>query len=203
MNTKDDKFWITSKDKVKAPFMFQQIDIDYMENGNLQAVILPYRGNDVSMIILLPKKIDGLNEIERLLSAETLGSWLPQFHKTNTNVYLPKFKVSFKAQLAKTLKSMGMTNAFSNAADFSGIDGTKDLFISAVIHKAFIDVNEEGTEAAAATAVKMTMKAEKKYPEGPPKEFRADHPFILLIQERHSGNILFMGRVNRPQSSTR
>lgn len=106
---------------------------------------------------------------------------------------MPVFKMSGKFMLGGTLASMGMTDAFGSNADFSGMDGSKSLFISDVIHQAFIDVNEEGTEAAAATAVVMA----KSIPP-PPPTFRADHPFIFLIRDNHSGSILFLGRLVNP-----
>jgi len=179
--------------------MFQQNNIYYMENELIKAVVLPYRGDDVSMIIILPKKIDGVKEVERSLSAETFRSWLPLFHTADVMVHLPKFKVTYESHMSKTLISMGMTKAFDRSADFTGMDGTKNLFLSDVIHKAFVDVNEEGTEAAAATAVKGKMKSEMMPQKERPKEFRADHPFLFLIQEQHTGSMLFMGRVNNPQ----
>jgi serpin B len=109
-------------------------------------------------------------------------------------VYLPKFKMTSQFSMAKMLAAMGMPDAFSGAADFSGMNGKRDLFISAVIHKAFVEVNEEGTEAAAATAVVMRLTAIPT----PPPVFRADHPFIFMIKDNSSGSILFMGRVSNP-----
>lgn len=198
-DTEDDTFWLSSKNKIKVPMMFQENKIQYMENELIKAVVLPYRGNDISMIIILPKKIDGVKEVERLLSAEIFRSWLPLFHIADVMVYLPKFKVTYESHMSKTLISMGMTNAFDRSADFSGLDGTRALFLSDVIHKAFVDVNEEGTEAAAATAVEGMMKSASMPRKERPKEFRADHPFLFLIQERHSGSMLFMGKGNNPQ----
>jgi serpin B len=199
VNTKVDTFWRSPKDKIKVPMMFQQSQVEYMENNLFQAVTLPYIGYDVSMKIILPKNHKQMNEVVRSLNKDTFRSWSSYSDRTDVKMYLPKFKINSESHLSKTLVSMGMTNAFNNSADFSGMDGTKSLYLSDVIHKAFIDVNEEGTEAAAATESHVGMKSAATPSIGPPKEFRADHPFIFLIQDRRSGNILFMGVVNNPK----
>lgn len=198
-DTKDAIFWRTRKNKIKVPFMFQHDRFKYMENENLKAVILPYSGDDISMIIILSKKIDGIDDVERLFNAKVFRSWEPLFHRAEVKVYLPKFRISYEALLAKTLISMGMTNAFEKTADFSGLDGTKTLFLDDIIHKSFIDVNEEGTEATSASAAGKILTSYETPLKGRPKEFRADHPFIFLIQDSNSGNILFMGRVKQPR----
>jgi serpin B len=125
---------------------------------------------------------------------ETLNTWTSGLRERKIEVYLPKFKLTSSFRLEKTLGSMGMPLAFSAKADFSGMDGKQDLSISAVIHKAFVDVNEEGTEAAAATAVVMTRMAAMR-----PAVFRADHPFLFLIRDNRTGSILFLGRVMNPK----
>ena len=113
-------------------------------------------------------------------------------------VYLPKFKTTSQFELGDTLKSLGMNTAFdADKADFSGMTGGRDLFISAVIHKAFVDVNEEGTEAAAATGVIMEPTSAASDPTEPPV-FRADHPFVFMIRDNRNGSILFMGRMANP-----
>jgi serpin B len=147
------------------------------------------------MIILLPKKIDGLDELEKSLNVDNLSKWQKKLYKRKVIVSVPKFKMTSQFSLASVLKSMGMTDAFSSNANFSGINGKRDLFISAVIHKAFVDVNEEGTEAAAATGV--TIKLTSIGPSRTPV-FKADHPFLFLIRDNHSGSILFIGRVMNP-----
>jgi serpin B len=110
-------------------------------------------------------------------------------------VFLPRFTVTSAFDLAEVLPSMGMVLAFTGEADFSGMTGRKELFISAVVHQAFADVNEEGTEAAAATAVVMSRSASQ-----PPPLFRADHPFLFLIRDNRTGGILFLGRVVKPSA---
>ena len=114
-------------------------------------------------------------------------------------VTIPKFKMTQQFELGSTLSAMGMPQAFSGKADFSGMTGHRDFAISEVIHKAYVDVNEEGTEAAAATAVTMRALA-MRAPEGPPPIFRADHPFVFMIRDNRSASILFMGRVADPRS---
>jgi serpin B len=147
------------------------------------------------MVVLLPKSKDGLAALEASLSAEKVAEWIGKVRRREVEVALPRFKTTAEFSLGDTLVAMGMTDAFdSGRADFSGMTGTKDLFISAVVHKAFVEVNEEGTEAAAATAVvaRMTAVAE------PPPEFRADHPFLFLIRDTKTGAILFLGRILDP-----
>jgi len=153
---------------------------------------MPYDGEELSMMILLPKD-DDLKGLESTVTADKLAEWNNNLIETTLDVYIPKFTFETKYSLSETLKAMGMPTAFSMDADFSGMDGSKMLYISSVIHQAFVEVNEEGTEAAAATGVVMTLKAAM-----PSNIFRADHPFIFLIQERNSGNILFLGRVIDP-----
>jgi serpin B len=165
---------------------------NYTENEELQMLELPYKGNDVSMLIILPKE-KSVNEIGKELSSEKLKELKSSMENLNLPVYLPKFKFETKSLLSDILQSMGMKEAFSDNADFSGMTGQKDLQISEVIHQAYVDVNEEGTEAAAATAIVMKSMSAR-----PPASFKADHPFIFIIQQRDTGNILFMGKVMDP-----
>jgi serpin B len=191
--TKDAPFTLADGEKVDAAMMNQTAEFGYMETGSFQGLELPYVDDDLSMIILLPKEIDG--EFEKTLTFENLSKWLSKFYKREVVVSIPKFKMTSQFDLASVLKSMGMTDAFSSNANFSGVNGKRNLFISAVIHKAYVDVNEEGTEAAAATAV--TMKLTSIGPARIPV-FKADHPFLFLIRDNHSGSILFIGRVMNP-----
>jgi serpin B len=147
------------------------------------------------MIVLLPKENDGLPQLEKQLTAANLRMWTSSLRKQKVKVFLPRFKMTSQFSLAKTLVVMGMGDAFNpDKANFSGMDGRPNwLYIGAVVHKAFVDVNEEGTEAAAATAVVMRIKMALNQP-----TFRADHPFIFLIRENTTGSILFLGRVMDP-----
>lgn len=192
--TKDIPFHLLSGKSVKAPMMNQKQKYGYLELENLQILELPYVGNELSMLVLLPKKVDGLTELENGLTNDNLEKWTKHLRKREVRVFLPKFKMTLQFGLDKTLASMGMPDAFNVGADFSGMDGTKMLYISAVIHKAFIAVDEEGTEAAAATAVVMKLLSA---PVSPPV-FRADHPFVFIIRDNLSGSILFFGRVVDP-----
>ena len=193
--TKKNPFWLSIDKSVEVPMMTQKQQFRYMENDRVQILEMPYVGNDLAMIVLLPRKVDSLDQLEVDLSVENLNTWIGRLRKREISVFLPKFKITSQFRLGETLASMGMPDAFGGNADFSGIDGTKNLFISAVIHKAFVDVNEEGTEAAAATAAVISVTSA---PATPPPTFRADHPFVFLIRDNHSGSILFVGRVVNP-----
>ncbi len=196
--TRNAPFTLLNGDKVEVPMMNQTGQFPYAETESFQALELPYVDNELSMIVFLPKEIDGLKEFEHEFTLDNLSQWLSKLHKREVIVFIPKFKMTSEFSLASVLKSMGMTDAFMpNTADFSGMTGKKDLCISAVIHKAYVDINEEGTEAAAATAV--TMKLTAVGPSQTPV-FRADHPFVFLIRDNQTGNILFIGRVTNPKA---
>jgi len=203
--TADADFRTDSGQTVKVPMM-QRTDEDavylYAENNDLQMLSMPYEhttGKELSMVVLLPRA-DNLTATEASLSADTLSALERSATSRRVMVYFPKYTLKTRYSLPGTLGAMGMPTAFTGNADFSGMDGTKNLLISDVIHQAFVDVNEEGTEAAAATAVVMRMMAAPKNPE-PVPVFRADHPFIFLIQDDETGSILFMGRVVNPTGS--
>ncbi len=194
--TADAPFSVTGNRRVQTPLMNLTENYKYAEPEGLQLLELPYVGNDVSMVVLLPRETDGLKQLEASLTGPKLEDWLKQLHSQKVNVFLPRFKLTAQFTLANTLAAMGMPAPFSPRADFSGMDGARDLYISAVVHKAYVDVNEEGTEAAAATGVGVHALAMRR-PE-PIPVFRADHPFIFLIRDTHYGSILFLGRVVDP-----
>ncbi|MBZ5515617.1 MAG: serpin family protein [Acidobacteriia bacterium] len=197
--TKDAAFKVTPQQEVSVPTMYQQDRFQYLETNSVQALRLPYKGGDLSMIVFLPRQVDGLAELETSLTAEQLEGWVQKMDWREVKVYLPKFRVESTFTLNDVLPKMGMRQAFDPAsADFSGMTGKKDLFISLVIHKAFVDVDERGTEAAAATAIEGP-EAAMPGEEEPPAIFRADHPFLFLIRDQRSGSILFLGRVTNPQ----
>ena len=196
-NTKDKVFWFSEEDSVSVPLMYQQDSFEYMENDFLQVLELPYKGEDVSMVVLLPKEKEGLSRLEEMLSIENLNKWILGLEKRKIRVFLPKFKMESKFELKDKLSLMGMLDAFGDKANFSGMDGTELLYISKVIHKAFVDVDEKGTEAVAATAVVMT-KSMAMISEPPQPVFLADHPFMFLIREKSTESILFLGRVVNP-----
>jgi serpin B len=195
--TQDAPFTLADGQKTDVAMMNQKADFGYMETDTFQALELPYVNQELSMVILLPKKFDALDEFEKTLTLENLTQWLAKIHKREVVVFMPKFKMTSQFGLASVLKSMGMEDAFSSSADFSGINGKRDLFISAVIHKAYVEVNEEGTEAAAATGVVMRLTSVGPTPI---PVFRADHPFLFLIRDNLTGSILFIGRVANPKN---
>lgn len=198
--TKDEEFHLTATDKIKVPMMHRWDEVRYGAVDDLQILELPYGDDSLSMVVLLPKAIDGLADVEAKLTFQNLQRWMTSVkHEDEVKVYFPKFKTTSQFQMADTLKAMGMELAFdANAADFSGMTGGRDLFISAVIHKAFVDVNEEGTEAAAATGVVMMPTAAPIEEPKEPPVFRADHPFIFMIRDNRNGAILFLGRITNP-----
>jgi serpin B len=191
--TSDAPFWVTPDEQVQVPMMSQVHQFRYREGDGLQVLELPYAGDDLSMVVLLPREIGGLAALEERLTVENLGRWTRGLWQSEVQIFLPRFEITFPFRLDDTLKSMGMVDAFEDA-DFSGIDGTKLLCIGAVLHKAFVAVDEEGTEAAAATAAMMQAMGLPL----PPPTFRADHPFVFLIRENSTGSILFLGRVVNP-----
>ncbi len=188
--------FFTPKGRVKVAMMNQTGSFNYLEiKGKLQVLELPYAGNNLSMVILLPAKKNGLNSLEKSLNIKNLNLWLSGMHKRKVEVYLPKFKIQAGYGLGEVLKSLGMRTAFSKTADFSGITGKRGLFISEVVHRAYVEVNEKGTEAAAATGVVMGITS------APPTSiavFKADHPFVFVILHKPTGSILFMGRLTNP-----
>ena len=188
-------FHFTRKEDVQVPLMHHFQSVNYEENDEFQAVELPYQGGAISMVILLPRQIDGRKQLETSLNSANLALWLAKMRKREVDVYIPRFKLESRFSLAGHLAKMGMADAFSNRADFSGMDSTKNLFISEVFHKAWVEVDERGTEAAAATAAVMMEKAELQ---AQPPVFRADHPFIFLIRDTRSGTVLFLGRLIKP-----
>ena len=196
--TLPEPFELMNGEKVEVPMMNQTREFNYSENETAQILEMPYEGNKLSMVIFLPKEKRDIKELEGLLETENFNHWVSTLQKQEVIVSLPKFKMISEFLLNETLEALGMTDAFDVAsADFSGM--TPDpvgLYISAVVHKAFVDVNEEGTEAAAATAVVMTLRA--IMPE-PKPVFRADHPFMFIIRDKSSDSILFIGRVMDPR----
>lgn len=196
--TKDEDFHVSAAQQVKAPLMHQQHKFRYAAADDLQLLELPYGDGSLSMVVLLPQNTGGLSQLEAKLSTANLQKWTEGARSEDVIVFLPKFKTTAEFGLADTLKAMGMASAFDRStADFSGMTGRKELFFSAVIHKAFVDVNEEGTEAAAATGIVMMRSAAIAKPRKP-AIFRADHPFVFLIRDNRNGAILFLGRVIDP-----
>ncbi|HDR73720.1 MAG TPA: serpin family protein [Methanoculleus sp.] len=174
---------------------------NYTETETLQILKMPYEHDgtgSLSMLVLLPKEND-IGVAEKALGAQELAEAIAEMEETRVDVYFPKFSLECDYMLTDTLPAMGMPTAFGPGADFSGLDGTRELFISDVIHKAFVEVNEEGTEAAAATAVVFGKGAAIE--EDPVPVFRADHPFVFMIVDDEHDTVLFMGRVADPDAA--
>lgn len=192
--TREMSFRINPDTSVQVPMMYMENDearFGYLTTDNFQMLELPYEGDELSMLIILPKV--NLESLQGELSAEKFEEYRDAMVRQNVIVFLPKFSFDTKYLLNEHLAAMGMPTAFTTLADFSGMTGLRDLFISLVIHQAFVEVNEEGTEAAAATAVVMERTSA-----APENLFLANHPFIFIILEKQTGNILFLGRVVDP-----
>ena len=197
-HTRDEDFYPSQTQTKKVAFMHRESSFSYFDGGTFQLLEIPYKSKELSLVVLLPKDRSGLPALEQSLTASNTQQWLSQVvQRDKVIVALPKFKSTQQFELGGTLGAMGMAQAFSGSADFSGMTGKRDFAISEVIHKAYIDVNEEGTEAAAATAVGFRALAMRGPVEQPPV-FRADHPFIFLIRDNRSSSILFMGRMADP-----
>jgi serpin B len=190
-------FHLSNGKTIDAPMMRTMRPLPFASHESFLLLQLPYEGNAQSMIVLLPKKKDGLGELEKQLNSETLSKWLQKLSTHEVDVKLPKFKVTAQITLNDILQQMGMKDAFTpGKADFSGMATRESLFISAVLHKAFVDVNEAGTEVAAATAVISSAEVKARPPT--PIPFHADHPFLYLIRDNATGSILFAGRLADP-----
>lgn len=192
-------FKMTNGKAKQVQLMHQQEQFRYAERDGVQVLELPYDEGQLSMIVVLPKAIDGLADLEEELSREQLTEWTGLMRKRKVRVFLPRFEMTSQFSLNRVLIDMGMRAAFEagERADFSGMDGTRKLYIQAVLHKAFVAVDEKGTEAAAATAVVSGMRSAAR--PRPVPVFRADHPFLFYIRESGTGSILFMGRMTEPQ----
>ncbi len=197
-NTRAEDFYLYTGDTVKAEMMrLAEKHFDYAETENLQILELLYKGNKLSMLILLPKE-KNLSVLEDSLTLEKLIALKKMLNSESVNIFIPKLKFETKYFMAEDLKTMGMPIAFTAEADFSGMTGTRNLGIDEVIHQAFVDIDEEGTEAAAATAVETRYLSGSPDYFNKPKIFNADHVFVFIIQDRETGNILFLGRVLNP-----
>jgi serpin B len=193
--TSDGPFYLLDGSQVTASLMQQTETFGYARGDGYQLVELPYSGHEMSMVILLPDE-GGYEAFEEGLDASTVEAMLNGASSQRLNLTMPRFEFDDQFSLGETLADMGMPLAFSNQADFSGMTGQRDLFISAVVHKAFVAVDEQGTEAAAATAVGMAMSAIQ----ADPAQVRIDRPFVFFIRDIQTGTILFVGRVLDPTS---
>lgn len=185
----------------ETPTMRNVMRAGYAARDGIQVLDMPYEGGEVSMTILLPGAVDGLADLERRLTPEALAGWTADLPAMRVAVELPRWSFTWDADLVPPLRSLGVEDAFDcrppSRADFSGMTGKRDLCIDVVVHKAFVAVDEKGTEAAAATAVGMAEITSAR--PGAPPVFRADHPFLFLIRHRTTGALLFLGRVDDPR----
>ncbi|MBQ3402563.1 MAG: serpin family protein [Synergistaceae bacterium] len=187
-STRPEKFWQDSENSTEVPMMRQRDDFGYAEFDGIKIVRLPYEDWGLSMVVVLPpmENPDALKYID----AETFRHWLDAMSTYDVDLWLPKFKTEKRYELKELFGAMGVKLAFTDSADFSGITGDEALKVDAVIHQAFVNTDEEGTEAAAATAVMMLATSAMPV-EHPKAEFHADHPFMYLIMDGNT--ILFMG----------
>ncbi|MEN8207926.1 MAG: serpin family protein [Candidatus Fermentibacteria bacterium] len=192
--TADARFNLAGSSGIDVQMMNQTGFFNYAQTEGCKAVELDYSGGSASMLVLLP---DGdIKDFQERFDADMLQTIRGRLSPTNVSLSMPKFEFSRSISLSQLLQQLGMESAFANSADFSGFTGSPDLFISEVLHKAFVKVDEAGTEAAAATAVVMGLTA---IPEQP-VQMNIDSPFIFFILDRESGSIVFMGRVMDPSS---
>jgi serpin B len=192
--TQKGDFYLLDGNKVSVDMMRQTESLGYFSGNGYKAVELPYDGDQLSMIIMVPDN-GQFQKFEDSINPDLLNSVINGLHNNRINLTMPKFEFDAEFNLNKTLMEMGMPTAFTDAADFSGMTGRRDLCISDVLHKAFVSVDEKGTEAAAATAVVMRLTA---MPVGETINLTIDRPFVFLIRDIPTGTVLFMGRVLDP-----
>ncbi|HOG45852.1 MAG TPA: serpin family protein [Anaerolineae bacterium] len=191
--TQEGAFHLLDGSSVTVPMMRQGERMGYVAGQGWQAVELPYVGDELSMVVVLPAE-GQFEAVARGLDAATLATMTQGLKPTDVALALPRFKFEAKAELKEALVKLGMAQAFSQDADFSGMTERPELYIDQVYHKAFVAVDEKGTEAAAATAVAMRVTAAP----AEPKQVRVDRPFIFLIRDAETGAILFLGHVVNP-----
>jgi serpin B len=196
-DTREDAFWGASGKAVRVPLMQQTEEFGYFGDEDVQGLRMPYVGSDLAMLVLLPGQKGGLARLEKSLTTKQLAAWTGRLREQQVQVSFPRFKMDMGKDLNGPLTALGMGKAFGPGADFSGMAGSpQGLAIGSVLHRAFAHGNEEGTEAAAATGVVMTLGAVR--PRTPIPVFRADHPFVFVIYEVRSGLVVFLGRYAGP-----
>lgn len=196
-DTRPMDFFPVNEAQTRVPFMNRHGWYNYYEDVHIKALELPYRDNKASMLIILPREKAGIEELEKSFDFKYYNTIIGSLQSGYVRVSIPKFRESDRIYLNNILSQMGMPLAFSSTgADFSGMTGKKDLYISTIIHQAFVNVDELGTEAAASTAVIMKLTAIRIPADA--KDFKADHPFIFLIKDNTTGSILFIGRIMNP-----
>ena len=194
-NTRDEDFTTTKNQKVKVPMMYKFDNMPYYENDEYQAVRLDYKGRKASMYLFLPRENKSIGDFIKSFSQDEFLNAFDNFDRAKVELYLPKFKTECSFELSNTVKKLGMKSAFDGKADFSGI--ASGLFISNVIHKTYIDVNETGTEAAAVTGIIMTKSAMPR--PVPTKHMKIDRPFFFVIADPRTATPVFMGTITKPE----
>ena len=194
--TRKEDFFISPAEKIPVEMMKMKKFFPCYEDDEIQMVEIPYENSRIAMNMILPSRKDGIRDIEKKLDFAKFAELRKKMRSKEVQLSLPKFKIEKEYSLGEHLQSMGMKDPFMASADFSGIDGKRDLLISKVIHKTFCEVNEKGTEAAAATAV--VMRETMVMPPKKPFVFNADHPFFFSIVHLQTGTVLFTGRLARP-----
>ncbi|ESN95908.1 hypothetical protein HELRODRAFT_114508 [Helobdella robusta] len=200
-DTKEEDFFISKTNKVKVPMMHfhkKKLRYSFYEELNCQVLELPYVGKSLSFIVILPDlNKTSLSDVEKKLNGDELFNVSQHLYSREVQLWLPRFKLETSFEANDVLKQLGIIDLFSDSrADLSKIDGTKELYVSKVIHKAFVEVNEEGSEAAAATGVVFELRCAVIPME--PEVVRVDHPFIFFIKDNHSGAVLFIGKFMKP-----
>jgi serpin B len=193
-DTFDDAFYLLDGSTVTVPMMHQTAILNYKDGRNYRAVQLPYDTGTMSMVVIVPDEGD-FEKFESSMTTELISNIIDSLSDRKVNLAMPKFKFESEFSVKNALQTMGMTDAFSGAADFSGMTEVESLFIDDVLHKTYVSVDEKGTEAAAATAVMMAGSAPNPYS---PVDFTIDRPFIFLIVDNITDSVIFIGRVMNP-----
>ena len=201
--TEDKDFYLLNSSKKKCPLMSQRGDFSYYRGDKFQAVNLPYGDGSTSMYIFLPDEKTGLSEFQKNLNEKNWEKWMKSFQVKEGDILLPRFKIEYELLLNDSLSSLGMGIAFdqskANFRNMCEFSSEENVYISRVIHKTFVEVNEEGTEAAAVTAVEVGITS-TSVNQKPPDRFYmlVDHPFFFVIRDNKTGLILFMGSIVEP-----
>ncbi|ESN95906.1 hypothetical protein HELRODRAFT_86140 [Helobdella robusta] len=201
-NTKEDKFYISENHTTQISLMHfskKKLRYSFDEELKCQILELPYEGRRLSYVIILPDlEKTKLEEVEQKLTGTILQNISNHLYTKEVNVWLPRFKLESTPNVMRALMELGLQDLFDSRADLSNMNGEKNLFVSSILHKAFIEVNEKGSEAAGATAVIIGKKSLRHPAPSIPVDFRADHPFIFSIKDIESGSILFLGKFLKP-----
>lgn len=194
-------FFSTPENSIPVKMLEQTNGFSYLETEQVQIAALPFQGTNengsqIAYMIVLPQKGKELSEVENSLSSTQISQWINGLNKEQLHLRLPSYSMRTRFDLNKALQTLGMTSAFTDQANFSGIDGMNDLLLSKVIHEVFFSLDESGVVAAAATGASMNMKMTPS--EKPPIEFLADHPFLFFLVDLQTKTVLFMGKFQTP-----